>query len=77
MPNLWGYAGIDLIEKAEQILVLEINPRLTTSYAGIHEAIGINCARAVLELLAGNPLLQPTRNQAVNIKITGQESYAD
>ena len=77
MPNLWGHVGIDLIEKAEQILVLEINPRLTTSYAGIHEAIGINCARAVLELLAGDPLLQPTRNQAVNIKITGQESYAD
>jgi tyramine---L-glutamate ligase len=76
MPDLWGYVGIDLIETPSQILVLEINPRLTTSYAGIHAASGINCARAVLELLAGDPVLQLTRNQTVNIQINGQESDA-
>ena len=75
LPDLWGYAGIDLIETAEQIIVLEINPRLTTSYVGIHEALGINCAHAVLELLTGDPQLQTTQNQTVNIKINEQESY--
>jgi tyramine---L-glutamate ligase len=75
MPDLWGYVGIDLIETADQLLVLEINPRLTTSYAGIHEAVGINCASSVLECLAGDPLLKPTRNQVVTIKLNGQESH--
>jgi tyramine---L-glutamate ligase len=76
MPDLWGYVGIDLIETADQLLVLEINPRLTTSCVGIHEALGINCARSVLECLTGDPLLKPTRNQAVTIKLNGQESHA-
>jgi tyramine---L-glutamate ligase len=76
MPGLWGYAGIDLIETADEILVLEINPRLTTSYVGINAAQGINCASAALDLLAGDPRLEPTCNQAVNIKITGQENHA-
>ncbi|WP_411728482.1 ATP-grasp domain-containing protein [Methyloglobulus sp.] len=76
MPDLWAYVGIDLIETPDQILVLEINPRLTTSYAGIYAARGINCARAVVELLTGDPVLQPTRNQPVYIQINGQENDA-
>ena len=34
LPELWGYVGIDLIETPEQLFVLEINPRLTTSFCG-------------------------------------------
>jgi tyramine---L-glutamate ligase len=77
MPDLWGYVGIDLIETAEEIFILEINPRLTTSYVGIYEGLGINCAREVVELLTGDPHLKPTRNQAINININGQESHAN
>jgi predicted ATP-grasp superfamily ATP-dependent carboligase len=77
MPELWGYVGIDLIETLGQILVLEINPRLTSSYVGINEALGINCAEAVLDLLVDDPLLQPTRNQPIYITITGKENDAD
>jgi tyramine---L-glutamate ligase len=76
MPELWGYAGIDLIETPSQILILEINPRLTTSYAGIYKALGINCAKEVMELLTDDPQLVPTRNQAIHIKLTGKESHA-
>jgi predicted ATP-grasp superfamily ATP-dependent carboligase len=77
MPDLWGYAGIDLIITPDQLFVLEINPRLTTSYAGVSSALGINCADAVLDLLSGDPHLESTHHQAVNIKITKQESYAN
>lgn len=62
-PELWGYAGIDLIEN-EQTWVLEINPRLTTSFAGIHDALGINVAAAVLQLLDGEPILNPAYNKS-------------
>jgi tyramine---L-glutamate ligase len=76
IPDLWGYVGIDLIETPDEILVLEINPRLTSSYAGINDALGINCADAVLELLMGEPQLQATRNQSMQVNMIGQESYA-
>lgn len=54
MPGLFGYVGIDVIvrdDRFEQIEVLEVNPRLTTSYVGLHASIGSNPAAMVLELL--------------------------
>jgi predicted ATP-grasp superfamily ATP-dependent carboligase len=72
-PDLWGYAGIDLIETSEALLVLEINPRLTTSFAGIDGALGINVASLVLQLVEGDPVIQPSRSQAVTL-ILDQDS---
>jgi predicted ATP-grasp superfamily ATP-dependent carboligase len=51
LPGLWGYIGIDVIDGADGPLVLEINPRLTTSYAGLHQSLGINPAGLVLKLI--------------------------
>jgi predicted ATP-grasp superfamily ATP-dependent carboligase len=67
MPELWGYAGIDLIEN-DQTWVLEINPRLTTSFAGIYDALGINIAEAVLQLLQGEPVLNPACNKPITVQ---------
>lgn len=50
LPELWGYAGVDVIRSEKGLLVLEINPRLTTSYAGVHAATGCNPAELVLSL---------------------------
>jgi tyramine---L-glutamate ligase len=50
LPGLWGYCGVDFIETDSGPIVIEVNPRLTTSYAGLHRAIGINPAQLVLEL---------------------------
>lgn len=49
-PNLFGYVGIDLIENQDACFILEINPRLTTSFVGIEKALGINVAELVLAL---------------------------
>ena len=49
-PDLWGYVGIDLIENETDCFVLEINPRLTTSFAQIEEKMGLNIAALVLAL---------------------------
>jgi len=67
LPQLWGYVGIDLIETTEQTLVLEINPRLTTSFVGIYAATGINVCRCVLQLLSGEPDMTTTCNQPITI----------
>ncbi len=50
LPGLWGICGVDFIETGSGPIVLEVNPRLTTSYAGLRSAIGINPAQLVLEL---------------------------
>ncbi len=50
LPGLWGYCGVDFIETDVGPIVIEVNPRLTTSYAGLRRATGINPARLVLEL---------------------------
>jgi predicted ATP-grasp superfamily ATP-dependent carboligase len=52
LPGLWGYCGVDFIETAGGPVVVEVNPRLTTSYAGLRRAIGLNPAKLVLGLPA-------------------------
>ncbi len=48
VPGLAGYVGVDLIRTNNRDWVLEINPRLTTAYAGISQSIGINIAEMIL-----------------------------
>ena len=54
IPGLWGHVGIDLIDGASEPVVLEVNPRLTTSYVGLGRAIGVNPAGLALRLLASD-----------------------
>lgn len=51
IPLLWGHAGVDLILSENGPVVLEINPRLTTSYCGLRRAFSQNPAGWVIELL--------------------------
>lgn len=54
MPDLAGYIGVDVLLEDGVVLaltVLEINPRLTTSYAGLHAAIGVNPALLLLRIM--------------------------
>ncbi|AEG00674.1 ATP-grasp domain-containing protein [Methylomonas methanica] len=70
MPGLWGYIGIDIIDTPDRgPLILEINPRLTTSYVGIRQATGINVVEQVLRLLDGDPYLCFSNNQPVLVDI--------
>jgi tyramine---L-glutamate ligase len=51
IPGLWGYVGVDVILTPRGPVVLEVNPRLTTSYVGLRESINYNPAALVLGLL--------------------------
>lgn len=53
IPDLWGIIGVDIIDTDSGLLVLEVNPRITTSYVGLKESTSINPAALVLELLKG------------------------
>lgn len=70
LPGLWGYVGIDIIETPDKgPLVLEINPRLTTSYVGIRGATGVNIAEQVLRLLQSEPDTRQSQRCTINITI--------
>ena len=51
MPDLAAYVGIDVIVENGEVSVVEINPRLTTSYVGLAEATGVNPAELILNTL--------------------------
>lgn len=51
-PGLWGLVGVDLVETSRGLVVLEVNPRVTTSYVGLRRALGRNPAELVVGLAA-------------------------
>ena len=72
LPGLWGYIGVDLIcTNSNELRVLEINPRLTTSYCALREALGINLAKVVLRLFIERklPSVVCKRNTMVELDI--------
>jgi predicted ATP-grasp superfamily ATP-dependent carboligase len=70
-PELWGYVGVDFLSTAQGPQVLEINPRLTTSYAALKASTGLNPAGLVLDLWrsGGLPRLAPPRRVPVDVDI--------
>lgn len=51
VPGLWGYVGIDFIMSADGPVVLEVNPRMTISHAGMRQSVGHNPSQPLVELL--------------------------
>lgn len=77
IPGLWGYIGVDLIRTAGSLQVLEVNPRLTTSYCGLGRARGISIARRVLELFASGVLTShPDLRPGSIVRLRLQVSHA-
>lgn len=54
IPGLWGHVGVDLVATPDGPMVIEVNPRVTVSYAGLRRALGINPAQALLDLVRGD-----------------------
>lgn len=61
LPDALGYIGVDVIVDVEhsRIYVLEINSRLTTSYAGLHEALNANPAKLILDCVLNDHFTMP------------------
>jgi predicted ATP-grasp superfamily ATP-dependent carboligase len=49
--GLRGYVGVDLILAEDEVFVIEVNPRLTTSYVGLREVSNFNPAQAILNVV--------------------------
>ncbi|MFX1468748.1 MAG: ATP-grasp domain-containing protein [Promethearchaeota archaeon] len=72
-----GYFGIDFIAKHDlSFYLIEINPRLTTSYIGLRNIININCAELILNSKF-NFLSKPEINPKFYSIFTRIDFYSD
>jgi hypothetical protein len=68
IPGLRGYVGVDLVLTPSECYVLEINPRLTTSYVGLRRVTDLNLAEAIWQSCCDGRL--PER-----VRLTGTVSF--
>lgn len=62
LPDALGYVGVDVIVDTEhdhKIYVIEINPRLTTSYVGLEQALDYNPAKLILDCVLNDKFVMP------------------
>jgi tyramine---L-glutamate ligase len=73
VPGLFGYVGVDLVLAgvADGDRVLEINPRLTTSYVGLRSLAEDNLAAALLRVAAGEDAAVRWRDGSVRFGADG------
>lgn len=50
-PGLRGLIGIDIVLTEVGPVVVEVNPRITTSYAGLHQSLALNPAAFLREFI--------------------------
>lgn len=75
MPPARGFVGVDLILGAsahgEDDAVIEINPRVTTSYVGLRQAIDQNLAQSLLNAVNGESVEITLRNPNIEFAADG------
>ena len=49
IPGLTGYVGVDMVLAEDGVHILEVNPRLTTSYIGARRVLEVNLAQAIVQ----------------------------
>lgn len=59
VPGLRGYVGVDLMLDSTHCQVVEINPRLTTSYIGLRQVARDNLAQAICNAALEGTLPEP------------------
>jgi predicted ATP-grasp superfamily ATP-dependent carboligase len=56
LAGLRGYVGVDLVLGEDKPFVVDVNPRLTTSYVGLSRVAGFNVAEAMVNAVLKNKL---------------------
>ena len=68
-PDLTGYVGIDFIVTDGGLIVLEINPRLTTSFVGLQQLQTFNPCALVLDAVCGRDFRCPDGHQMIEVAL--------
>jgi predicted ATP-grasp superfamily ATP-dependent carboligase len=59
VPGLNGYVGVDVVLGSAADVVIEINPRLTTSYVGLRALADDNLMEQLLQVVRGESVAPP------------------
>ena len=80
LPEPLGYLGVDLVlgdhDDGRDDFVIEINPRLTTSYVGLRAACGQNLAAAMLAIAMGEPYHLSFTTDSIEFSADGKVGIA-
>jgi predicted ATP-grasp superfamily ATP-dependent carboligase len=79
LPPALGYIGIDMVLANDRCpdVVIEVNPRLTTSYVGLRRLVRENLAAALLQTADGRPPVLSLRPGRVEFTADGEAMYSD
>ena len=71
IKGIRGYIGIDLVLTKNEPVLIEINPRLTTSYIGVQKVTKLNLAQTIVDSVFNHrlPLTQKTTGYAHFAKV--------
>jgi len=71
ISGLWGFIGIDLILHNNTPYIVDINPRLTTSYIGLRQSLNINPAKLLLMMMKQSVMTLPelTLRQPIEVRV--------
>ena len=72
LPGLRGYVGVDVVLTDSEAVVIEVNPRLTTSYLGVRAALDGNVAALALAACAGALPAPPPARRHVRYTAAGR-----
>jgi predicted ATP-grasp superfamily ATP-dependent carboligase len=79
LPATTGYVGIDLVLGSDptggEDAVIEINPRLTTSYVGLRAALKTNLAEAMLRVAEGDAAPVEFLSRSLEFDVDGNVSF--
>ena len=70
ISGLWGFVGIDLMLSLDGAIVIDINPRLTTSYIGLKQSLGLNPIKLLLTMHKQGIIALPTLKQRQQVEIS-------
>ncbi|MEM6656098.1 MAG: ATP-grasp domain-containing protein, partial [Planctomycetota bacterium] len=81
LPQCSGYVGVDLVlgdhPDGRGDRVIEVNPRLTTSYVGLRVAAERSLAGAMIDAADGKPVRVPFSGRPIAFDADGSAAYHD
>jgi predicted ATP-grasp superfamily ATP-dependent carboligase len=72
LPGLRGFVGVDLVLTESDVVVIEVNPRLTTAYLGVRAAVDENVAALALAACVGDLPSTPRARRHVRFSASGR-----
>jgi tyramine---L-glutamate ligase len=70
--GLRGFVGVDVVLTESDVVVIEINPRLTTAYLGFRAAVDANVAALAMAACAGDLPAAPPMRYSIQFSASGR-----